>query len=398
MTQRQGRVHDVVIVGAARTPIGTFLGSLSTVPATKLGAVAVKAAVERAGVDPHDVGIVNMGCVLQAGTAQAPARQAALYAGLSDSVPTVTVNKACGSGMQSIIDVARAIALGEVRVGVAGGMESMSLAPHMTKGLRTGHRMGDFQLVDSMLSDGLIDPYSGAHMGNHAELCAREYEISREQQDEFTAESFRRAVAAQRSGAFADEIVPVTVPVKGGDVVVSADEEPTRGDLARLPGLRTAFEANGTVTAGNASSINDGAAAVVLMSSEEAERRGAPVIARITGWGTHAQAPEHFTTAPAPAVRNAAVHAGVHVADIDLWEINEAFAVVALANLRLLGLEHDRVNVNGGAVALGHPIGASGTRIVVTLLNAMVRGGARTGCASLCIGGGEGIAMTVERP
>ncbi len=397
MTAQARELNDVVIVSAARTPMGSFLGSLSTVPAPQLGGTAIRAAVERAGIAPADVELVDMGCVLQAGTGQAPARQAALAAGLPDGVPAMSVNKACGSGLQTVIDVARAIALGEVSVAVAGGMESMSLAPHLTQGLRTGHKMGGYELLDSMLFDGLVDPFSGAHMGNHAELCARDHGFSREDQDAFAIESYRRAVAAQAAGAFDAEIVVVTVPGRRGDVVVDRDEEPERGDPSRMLTLRPAFEADGTVTAGNASTINDGAAAVVLMSADEAARRGSPVLARIRGWGVHAQAPKHFTTAPAPAIRKALAHAGVDQSDVDLWEINEAFAVVALANMKLLGIDHDRLNVHGGAVALGHPVGASGTRLLTTLLSTMKQREARFGGVSLCIGGGEGIAMIVER-
>lgn len=394
---RQSRMgREVVIAAAARTPIGSFQGALSSVPAPTLGATAIRAAVERAGVPPADIGLVTMGCVLQAGTGQAPARQASRQAGLSDATPTVTTHKVCGSGMESIVATARAIALGEVDVAVAGGMENMSASPHVAH-LRSSTKLGDATFVDSMLQDGLLDPESGSHMGAFADECARENEISREDQDAYTAESYRRAQAAQTSGAFAEEIVPVTVPGRKGDTIVDLDEEPSRGDPSRFATLRPAFGADGTVTAANASSLNDGAAAVVLMSAEEAERRNAPVLARITGWGAHAQAPSQFAVAPSGAMANAADAAGVAITDIDLWEINEAFAVVALANMRRVGLTHETVNVRGGAVALGHPLGASGTRIVVTLLHAMAAQGAATGGASLCIGGGEGIAITVSR-
>lgn len=388
---------DVVIASAARTPIGSFLGSLSAVPAPLLGATAIRAAVERAAIGADDVQLVEMGCVLQAGTAQAPARQATLAAGLSQSVPTSAINRACGSGLQTVVGVARSIALGEIAVGVAGGMESMSRAPHLVAGVRAGRRLGGLDMVDSMLHDGLLDPANGTHMGNYADLCARDHEISRDEQDAYAIESYRRAVSAQDAGLFDAEIAPVTVASRSGDVVVDRDEEPGRGDADAMARLRPAFEASGTVTAGNASSINDGAAALVLMSADEAARRDAPVRARIRGYGFHAQAPEHYTTAPATAIENALAHAGITIADVDLWEINEAFSVVALANMKLLGLDHERVNVRGGAVALGHPIGASGARIVVTLLAAMEERDARLGVASLCIGGGEGIAMVVER-
>ncbi len=392
------QINDVVIVGAARTPIGSFLGSLSTVPATSLGATAIRAAVERSGVEPAAIQAANIGCVIHSGMKQAPARQAARAAGLPDSVPTVTTHKVCGSGLEAVVQTARAIAFGEIDIAVAGGMENMSLIPHLARGVRTGQKFGDLTLDDAMFHDGLLDPETGAHMGEWAELCAQEYEISREEQDAYATESYRRALEAQESGAFADEIVPVTVPGRKGDTVVDRDEEPGRSDPARFASLKPAFAKDGTVTAANASSINDGAAAVVLMSAEEADRRGAKVLGRITGWGYQAQEPKWFTTAPAGAIRNAAERVGIEVADVDLWEINEAFSVVALANMQMLDLKHDRVNVLGGAVGLGHPIGCSGTRLVVTLLTAMERNGAATGCASLCIGGGEGIAMMIDRP
>ena len=391
---RVGR--DVVITGAARTPIGAFMGTLSSVPSPTLGATVIRAAAERAGVGPDEVGLVNMGCVLQAGTKQGTARQACRQAGLSDATPTVTTHKVCGSGLESIVATARLVALGEVDVAVAGGMENMSASPHLSH-LRNGTKIGEVTFADAMLHDGLLDPDTGQHMGTFADLCATENEISREDQDAYAAESYRRAQAAQADGDFAGEIVPVTIPGRKGDTVVDTDEEPPRGDPSRFSSLRPAFDRDGTVTAANASSLNDGAAAIVLMSAEEAERRGAPVLARITGWGVHAQAPAQFPIAPAGAMENAAASAGISVGDVDLWEINEAFSVVALANMRRLGLTHETVNVRGGAVALGHPIGASGTRIVVTLLSAMAARGATTGGASLCIGGGEGIALTVAR-
>jgi acetyl-CoA C-acetyltransferase len=396
-------MRDVVIVGAARTAIGSFLGSLASVSAPRLGATAIKAALERAGLAPPDVGLVHMGMVLPAGVGQAPARQAALFAGLPHSVPCVTVNKVCGSGLEAVIGAARAIAAGEVEIAVAGGMESMSNAPHVVRGLRTGVKMGGLDTVDSMVHDGLWDPYSNQHMGNCAELCAKENAIPRSVQDEHAAESYRRALDAIKQGLFKPEIVAVKVADpknKGGEIAVDTDEEPGRGNIEKLPGLRASFQKDGTVTAGNASSLNDGAAAVVLMSADEAKRRGTKVLARIVASGYHAQAPEWFTTAPAPAIKNALARArwGVKEAkQVDLWEINEAFSVVSLANNQLLGLDPAKVNVRGGAVALGHPIGASGARILVTLLHAMAARDAKTGGASLCIGGGEGIALLVER-
>lgn len=390
-------MREVVIVGAARTPIGSFLGALAGVPAPALGATAIRAAVERAGLTPEDVREVYMGCVLPAGQGQAPARQAAIAAGLPSAVPCNTVNKMCGSGLETVVLGYRAVALGDRDVVVAGGMESMSNAPYLLPKARTGARMGDFQAVDSMILDGLTDAYSREHMGNCAELCAREKGISRADQDAFAAESYRRALAAQQAGDFQGEIVPVTVKGRKGDTVVDADEEPGRGDIDKLPRLRTVFEKEGTVTAGNASSLNDGAAAVVLMARDQAEKRGLPVLARIVAHGHHAQAPEWFTTAPAASIEDACRKAGWEPGAVDLWEINEAFAVVSLVNNALLGLDPARVNVSGGAVALGHPIGASGARILVTLLHAMKRREARTGGASLCIGGGEGITLLVER-
>jgi acetyl-CoA C-acetyltransferase len=391
-------MRDVVIVGAARTAIGSFLGSLSSVPGPRLGATAISAALQRAEVAPGDVQLVHMGMVLPAGVGQAPARQAALYAGLPQAVPCVTVNKVCGSGLEAVLGVARAILAGDVEVGVAGGMESMSNAPHILRGSRSGTKMGPLETADSMVTDGLWDPYSNQHMGNCAELCAKEKGIPRSAQDEHAAESYRRALDAQKQGHFKAEITPVKIADKKGEISVDTDEEPGRGNIEKLPSLRTAFQKDGTITAGNASSINDGGAAVVLMSGDEAKRRGAKVLARLVAWGYHAQAPEWFTTAPAQAIGNALKRAGWEAGKVDLWEINEAFSVVSLANNQLVGLDPAKVNVWGGAVALGHPIGASGCRVLVTLLHAMAARNARTGGASLCIGGGEGIALLVERP
>src|SRR5215510_4062993 len=394
-------MRDVVIVGAARTAIGSFLGSLAPVPAPRLGATAIKAALERAGVAPGDVGLVHMGMVLPAAAGQAPARQAALFGGLPQSVPCVTINKVCGSGLEAVLGAARAIAAGETEIAVAGGMESMSNAPHVVRGLRGGVKMGGLDTVDTMIHDGLWDPYSNQHMGNCGELCAKEMGIPRSVQDEHAAESYRRALDAIKQGHFKAEIVAVQVAApkgKGGEITVDTDEDPGRGNIEKLPGLRPSFQKDGTVTAGNAPSCNDGAAAVVLMSADEAKRRGAKVLARLVASGYHAQAPEWFTTAPATAIRNALARVRWDVKQVDLWEINEAFSVVSVANNRLLELDPARVNVRGGAVALGHPIGASGARILVTLLHAMAARGAKTGGASLCIGGGEGIALLVERP
>ncbi len=392
------RMRDVVIVGAARTPIGSFLGSLASVSATKLGATAIKAALERAGVPGADVGLVHMGMVLPAAVGQAPARQAALAAGLPQSVPCVTVNKVCGSGLEAVIGAARAIAAGEIEVAVAGGMESMSNAPHAIKNTRSGTKMGALETVDTMVHDGLWDPYNNQHMGNCAELCAKEKGIPRSVQDEHAAESYRRALEAQKQGVFKAEIVAVTIADKKGDIVVDTDEEPGKGNIAKLGALRPAFQKDGTVTAGNASSLNDGAAAVVLMSADEAKKRGLKVLAKLVATGYHAQAPEWFTTAPTPAIHNALKKAGWDAKQVDLWEINEAFSVVSIVNNQALGLDAAKVNISGGAVALGHPIGASGARVLVTLVHAMAAKDAKRGGASLCIGGGEGIALLVERP
>ncbi len=391
-------MRDVVIVGAARTPIGSFLGALASVPAVKLGSTAIRAALERAGVPASDVGLVHMGMVLPAGVGQAPARQAALGAGLPQSVPCVTVNKVCGSGLEAVLGAARAIAAGDVEIAVAGGMESMSNTPHLLRGSRTGTKMGPLETVDSMVHDGLWDPYSNQHMGNCAELCAKEKNISRVDQDKHAAESYKRALEAQKHLHFKPEIAPVKIAAKTGEVTVDTDEEPGKGNIEKLPGLRTSFQKDGTITAGNASSLNDGGAALVLMSADEAHKRGIKVLAKLVSWGYHAQAPEWFTTAPAAAITNALKRANWDAKHVDLWEINEAFSVVSLANNQLLSLDPAKVNVWGGAVALGHPIGASGARVLVTLLHAMIARGAKTGGASLCIGGGEGIALLVERP
>jgi acetyl-CoA C-acetyltransferase len=391
-------MREVVIVGAARTPIGSFLGELASVSAPKLAATAIKAALERAGLPADAVGEVYMGCVLPAGVGQAPARQAALAGGIPNSVPTTTVNKVCGSGLKAVLLGAQAILSGDTDVVVAGGMESMSQSPYLLPRAREGFKMGHQQLVDSMIQDGLWDAYGQVHMGSCAELCAKEKKITREAQDAFAAESYRRALTSQKEGRFAAEIAPVALEQKKGPPkLVSEDEEPRRGDIEKLAGLRPAFAKDGTVTAGNASSLNDGGAAVVLMDAETAKKRGLKALARIVSWGQHAQAPEWFTTAPAGAIENAARRAGWKVGDVDLWEINEAFSVVSLANNQMLGLDPARVNVNGGAVALGHPIGASGARILATLLYAMAARGAKKGGASLCIGGGEGICLLVER-
>ena len=389
---------EVFILGAARTPIGAFLGGLSELPAARLGGLAIKGALEQAKVPPDRVEQLLMGCVLPAGQGQAPARQAGHQAGLPRSVPAVTVNKVCGSGMEAVALGANAIRLGDAQLVVAGGMESMSRAPYLLPRAREGLRMGHAQLVDSMIHDGLWDAYGDVHMGDCAELCAREKNVSRAEQDAHAAESYRRARHAQAEGKFAREIVPVEIPQrKGPPKVVSEDEGPARGDPDKLPSLRGAFQKEGTVTAGNASSLSDGAAALVLGSAEAARSLGLTPLARIVATARHAQEPEWFTTAPAGAIEKLCARTGWRKDEVDLWEINEAFSVVAITNNRMLGLDPARVNIWGGAVALGHPIGASGGRVLVTLLASLADTGKRRGVASLCIGGGEGIAMAIER-
>ena len=391
-------MDDVVILSAVRTPIGTFQGALAGLPAHALGARAIAAAIERAGLTPEEIQQVNMGCVLTAGQGQAPARQATLGAGCPVSTGAITLNKVCGSGMRAVMIAANDLRCGDFKYVVAGGMESMSQAPYLAPGARDGLRLGHGKFIDSMIHDGLWDPYGDLHMGNCAEACATEYRFSREAQDEYAQESYRRAREATEKGLFAEEIVPVAIPQKKGDPVsVDRDEEPFKSDLSRMGSLKPAFQKDGTVTAANASKINDGAAALVLTTAAEAARRGFRPLARVIAHSSHAQEPQKFTTAPGSAVRGVLERTGLKAADIDLWEVNEAFAVVAMAFLRDLELTADRVNVRGGAVALGHPIGASGARILVTLLHALRERGGRLGCAAICIGGGEATAMIVER-
>ena len=389
---------DIVILGAARTPIGSFLGTLSKVPAPRLGATAITAALERAGVAPEQVEQVIMGNVLQAGIGQAPARQAGIYAGIPYAAGAVTLHKVCGSGMKSVMIAANDIRCGEYDLAVAGGMESMSLAPYLLPKGRTGYRMGNGQVLDHMVFDGLWDPYGDKHMGNCAETCVRHYTFTREEQDDFARTSYRRAQTAAEDGTFAAEIAPVEVPGRKGAVtVVDRDEEPFRADLEKMGSLRPAFDREGSVTAANASKINDGAAALVVTSAAHAEAIGAKPVARIVAQASVAQEPEWFTTAPIAGIRKVLDRAGLSIDDIELFEINEAFAAVALAAVRELDLDPDKLNVHGGAVALGHPIGASGARILTTLLNALDRRNLRLGCAAICIGGGEAAAVIVER-
>lgn len=391
-------MRQVVITGACRTPIGSFQGALSTLSAPKLGSLAIREAVKRSGLSPDRVEEVFMGCVLTAGVGQAPARQAAIFAGIPNTVPCTTINKVCGSGLKSVMLGALTILSGEADIVVAGGMESMSNSPYLLEKARTGYRMGDGKIVDSMVKDGLWDVYNDYHMGSAAELCSRECHIPREAQDEFAATSYRRALDAMDNGYFKDEIVPVEVPAKGGtSTFVSEDEEPRKVKFEKIPQLKPAFEMEGTVTAANASKLNDGASAVVLMSEDKAGELGVKPLARLVAQASTAQAPEWFTTAPTTVIQRLFKKTNLKKEDIDLYEINEAFSVVSLAVTQMLGLDMDRVDVHGGAVALGHPIGASGARILTTLIYAMQRRNVRRGLAAICIGGGEAAGVIIER-
>ena len=389
-------MSDIVIAAAKRTAIGSFLGQFTGVPSPTLGAAAIRAALEQAGVPAADVSEVIMGCVLPANLGQAPARQASLAAGLPTSVGCTTVNKVCGSGMKAIMLGHDLIKAGSASIVVAGGMESMTNAPHMIPNSRTGNRYGSFQTVDHMAWDGLTNPYDGQAMGVFGESTAEKFGFTREDQDAFAIESVKRAQTAQQSGAFADEIVPVKVATRKGEVEFDTDEQPGKSDIAKIPTLKPAFKKDGTVTAASSSSISDGAAATVLLSAEEAAKRGIQPLAKIVGHSTFSQQPEWFTTAPVSAIDKLLKQVGWSVDDVDLFEINEAFAVVAMAPIKELGIPHAKVNVNGGACALGHPIGASGVRLVVTLINALRKRGGKRGVASLCIGGGEATAIAVE--
>ena len=389
-------MSDVVIVGAKRTALGALLGQFTGVPATTLGATAIKAAVEQSGLPADAVSEVIMGCVLPAGLGQAPARQAAIAAGIPVATGCTTINKVCGSGMKAVMlghDLLRA---GSADVVVAGGMESMTNAPHLLPGSRTGIRFGSAEMLDHMAWDGLVNPYDKQPMGSFGELCVEKYGFTREEQDAFASESVRRAQAAVAEGTFKDEIAPVTVSGRKGDVVVDTDEQPGKCDLGKIPTLRPAFKKDGTITAASSSSINDGAAALVLMRADDAKARGTKALARVVAHATHSQAPEWFTTAPVAAIQKVLEKAGWAVGDVDLFEVNEAFASVAMAPMRELGIARDKLNVHGGACALGHPIGASGARILVTLIHALQRSGGRKGVAALCIGGGEATTVAVE--
>ncbi len=391
-------MRESVIVSAVRTPIGMMNGTLCEVPATKLGAIAIKEAVKRAGIEPNMVQEVIMGNVITGGEGQAPARQAALYAELPTSVECLTVNKVCGSGAKAVALADQAIRCGDADIIVAGGMESMSNGPFALKKARRGYRMGNDVLVDLMINDGLWDPYKNVHMGNFGDLCSKEKNISREEQDEFSAESYRRALKAQEEGLFEKEIVPVEIQGRKGKVtVVNEDEGPKLVKFDKIPHLKPAFSPDGYVTAANASSINDGAAALVVMAREKAEELGLKPLARIVAHASYAEPPEWFTIAPVGSIEKTLKKANLKVDDIDLWEINEAFAVVTLYAMRELNIPHEKVNVNGGAVAIGHPIGATGARLLTTLLHALEQRDKRIGAASMCIGGGEAITVVIER-
>ncbi len=390
-------MKEVVIVSAVRTPIGSFNGSLSSVSAPRLGAAAIKGAVDRIGIDPKVIDEVFMGCVLQAGLGQAPARQAAIFAGLHESTPATTVNKVCASGMKAIAMGAQAIALGDADVVVAGGMENMSQTPHYLPNSRTGTKLGNIKMLDGLVFDGLTDVYNQGHMGACADMCAKEHQFTREEQDAFAIQSYERAAKAWSEGKFKDEVVPVEVPQRKGDpVVVAEDEEYKNVKMDRIPTLRPVFTKDGTVTAANASTINDGAAALVLMSKEKAESLGLKPLAKIRSYADAAGAPEWFTTAPSKAVPKALAKANLKTEDVDFWELNQAFSVVGLVNIKELGLDASKVDVNGGAVSLGHPLGCSGARIIVTLLNVLKQNGGKIGGAGICNGGGGASAMVVE--
>ncbi len=390
-------MKDIVILSATRTPLGSFQGAYSGFPASRLGATAIKGALAQAGVDPADVTDVLMGNVLQAGQGQAPARQAAIHAGLPQSARAVTIHKVCGSGLQAVMQAAHSLHAGMGTLFVAGGMENMTQAPYLLPKAREGFRMGHGQIVDSMVSDGLWDPYNNVHMGNCAEKCAAKYSFTREEQDAYAIESFKRANAAQKDGKLAAEITPVEITDhKGATTKVEHDEGPAKVRYEKIPTLRPVFQKDGTVTAANASTINDGAAALVVTTGAHAAAKGLKPIAKIVSFGAHAQDPVWFTTAPVQATQNALSAAGWKVADVDLWEVNEAFAVVPMSLAKELGVPHDKLNVRGGAISIGHPIGCSGARILVTLIAALKERGLKRGVAAICIGGGEGLAACVE--
>ncbi|XDZ66369.1 acetyl-CoA C-acyltransferase [Alphaproteobacteria bacterium LSUCC0684] len=390
---------DICITGTARTPMGGFQGELASLTTPELGGRAIAAAIASAGISPDQVDELMMGCVLPAGLKQAPARQAGFHGGLEKETPATTVNKVCGSGMKTVMLVHDAIRAGGPRIAVAGGMESMTNAPYLSLATRNGGRLGHHQLNDHMFYDGLEDAYdSGTLMGSFAEDCAEHYQFSREEQDNYALASLERAIAARDSGAFDQEITPLTIATRRGEITISQDEQPAKAKPEKIPSLRPAFRKDGTVTAANSSSISDGAAALVLAGSDAVREYDLPLRAIIRGHAGHAQAPGWFTTAPVPAARKLLDRLGWSVDDVDLWEVNEAFAVVPMAFMRELGVDHEKLNIHGGACALGHPIGASGSRIIVTLLHALERNNLKRGVAAICLGGGEGLALAIERP
>ena len=390
-------MENVVIVSAQRTPVGSFQGTLSGLPAPKLGAIAIKSALEKSGLQNNEIDEVIMGEVLTAGVGQAPARQAALFSGLAESTPCLTINKVCGSGLKAVMLAADSIRLGHTRTAIAGGQENMSLAPHLLENSRHGFRMGSVQMIDSMIKDGLWDPYNNFHMGNAAEICSREFSFTREAQDQFAIDSYKKAQKSIADGLFKGEIATVTIEGKKGPTTVDTDEEPGKAMFDKMPGLKPAFEKEGSITAANASKINDGAAAIVLMSESEAKKRGLKPLAKIVSQATFAQNPKYFTTAPVGAIKKSLEIANLRIADIDLFEINEAFANVTMAAQKSLEIPMDRINVFGGAIAIGHPIGASGARIFTTLIHGLHSKNARRGLATLCIGGGEAVSVVIER-
>lgn len=390
-------MEKVVIVSAARTPVASFQGAFAALSAPKLGAVAIRAAIEKAGLSGAEIDEVIMGQVLTAGAGQAPARQAAIYGGISNSTPCLTINKVCGSGLKAVMLASDGIRLGNTAIAVAGGQENMTLAPHLLENSRSGYRMGTQPIVDSMIKDGLWDPYNNFHMGTAAEICSKEFSFSREAQDAFAIDSYKKAQSAIAAGKFKNEICPVVIEGKKGNITVDTDEEPGRAMFDKMPGLKPAFEKDGTITAANASKINDAGAALVLMSETEAKKRGMKPLARIVSYATFAQEPKYFTTAPVGAIKKSLDLAGLKIAEIDHYEINEAFANVTMAAQKSLEIPTEKTNLHGGAIAIGHPIGASGARILCTLVHSLQTNNLKRGLATLCIGGGEAVALIVER-
>lgn len=390
-------MENVVIVSAQRTPVGSFQGQLSSLTAPALGAKAIKAALEKANLTANDIDEVIMGEVLTAGVGQAPARQAALGAGISNSTPCLTINKVCGSGLKAVMLAADSIQLGNTKIAVAGGQENMSLAPHLLENSRGGYRMGSVQMIDSMIKDGLWDPYNNFHMGNAAEICSREFSFTRAAQDEFAINSYKKAQASIAAGLFKNEITPIVIEGKKGSVSIDTDEEPGKAMFEKMPGLKPAFEKEGTITAANASKINDGAAAMVLMSESEAKKRGIKPLVKIVASATFAQDPKYFTTAPVGAIKKSLEKANLKIEDIDAFEINEAFANVTMAAQKSLNIPMEKINIRGGAIAIGHPIGGSGARIFTTLIHILTSTNAKRGLATLCIGGGEAVSVIIEK-